>query len=176
MNAEANAEYGVASSRVTWLTNTLAVSAAVTRVDLESLAAEGLRAIIDLRADAEPRPQGLPPWEEAALATAHGLIYDQIPVEPPRLSDAVGHLVLRVLRAAPPPVLIHCTTGRRAATFGLIALACEQPRSLEHCLARGRAMGLDFDGMPRLTEFLQRYVTRHGGFYQQFEGAAPAAP
>jgi uncharacterized protein (TIGR01244 family) len=151
---------------VIWVTDAVAVSSALTLADLEGLAGEGVRSIIDLRADAEPRPQGLPPWEEATVAAAHGLVYEQLAVEPPRLSDAVGRLVLRALRAAPSPVLMHCTTGRRAGTFGLIALACEQPRSIGECLRRGRAMGLDFDGMPRLTEFLVQYVMRHGCFYQ----------
>jgi uncharacterized protein (TIGR01244 family) len=147
------------------LTAHLAVSAAVTREDIPRFAAAGFRSIIDLRADAEPRPRGLPPWEEAAIAAAHGLAYAQISVEPTRLSDAVGRLVLRALGEAAAPVLIHCTTGRRAGIFGLIALACEQRLSVEQCLARGRAIGLDFDGMPRLTDFLRQYVARHGRYY-----------
>lgn len=34
------------------------------------------------------------------------------------------------------------------------------------CLARGRGMGLDFAGMPRLTAFLRDYVRRYGRYYR----------
>ncbi|HWP65147.1 MAG TPA: sulfur transferase domain-containing protein [Candidatus Limnocylindria bacterium] len=147
------------------LTDRVAVSGALIAADLRRLASEGFRSILDLRAHGEPRPQGLAPWEEEVLAASAGLRYRQIPVEPHLLSDSLGHAVRRALCDTQPPVLLHCTTGRRAGTFGLIALAADEALTVEQCLARGRAMGLDFDGMPRLTAFLQNYVKRHGKHY-----------
>lgn len=148
------------------LTDRIAVSGALVEDDVRRLPVEGFRSIIDLRADGEPRPQGLAPWDEATLAAAAGLAYQQIAVEPPRLGDSLGHAIRRALCEAEPPVLMHCTTGRRAGTFGLVALACDEALTVEQCLARGRAMGLDFDGMPRLTRFLRDYVERHGKQYR----------
>jgi uncharacterized protein (TIGR01244 family) len=152
------------------LTDRITVSAALLEEDLRHLAAQGFRSIVDLRTDGEPRPRGLAPWEESPLAAREGLGYRQIPVEPHALDDALGHAVRQALREANAPVLLHCTTGRRAGTFGLIALACDEPLTVEDCLARGRAMGLDLDGMPRLTAFLRSYVTRHGKHYQTTTG------
>jgi uncharacterized protein (TIGR01244 family) len=152
-------------------TDRIAVSGALVEEDIRRLAAEGFRSIIDLRADGEPRPQGLAPWDEATLAAAAGLAYRQIPVEPPRLGDGLGHAVRRALYEAAPPVLLHCTTGRRAGTFGLVALACDEALTVEQCLARGRAMGLDFDGMPRLATFLREYAEKHGKHYRDLAAA-----
>lgn len=154
------------SMRLHRLTDRLAVSGALTADDIGRLRAMGFRSVIDLRADGEPRPQGIPPWEEAALAHEAALWYRQVPVEPQRLGDALGRTVRRAARAAPGPVLVHCTTGRRAGTFGLVLLACDEDVSVEECLARGRAMGLDFDGMPRLTKFLRDFVGRYGKHYR----------
>jgi uncharacterized protein (TIGR01244 family) len=143
------------------LTDRLSVSDAPTEHDLAELAAQGFRTIVDLRAEAEPRPRGLAPSEEEKLAARAGLAYRQIPIEPPRLAGPVGTLVRQALRQATPPVLLHCTTGRRAGVFGLLAVACEDGSTVETCLERGRSMGLDFEGMPRLTAFLKEYLARH---------------
>jgi uncharacterized protein (TIGR01244 family) len=148
------------------LTDRLAVAGALASEDLPLLAAAGYRSVVDLRAHGEPRPQGIAPWDEAVLAAAAGLAYEQIPIEPPGLGECSGHTVRRALRGADPLVLLHCTTGRRAGTFGLIALACEESLTIEDCLARGRGMGLDFAGMPRLTAFLRDYVRRYGRHYR----------
>ncbi len=148
------------------LTDRISISGALLDEDLRRLPARGFRSIVDLRTDGEPRPQGLAPWEEAPLATREGLGYRQIPVEPHVLDDALGHSVRQALQGANTPVLLHCTTGRRAGTFGLIALACDEVLTVEDCLVRGRRIGLDFDSMPRLTVFLRNYVTRYGKHYQ----------
>ena len=142
------------------LTERLTVSDAPTEGDLRQLVALGFRSIVDLRADGEPRPRGIAPWDEARLAAECGLTYHQIPVEPPRLGNHLGDLVRRVIRDARPPVLLHCTTGRRAGVFGLVVLACDERLPLEAYLDRERALGLDFEGMPRLSAFLERYVER----------------
>jgi uncharacterized protein (TIGR01244 family) len=153
------------------LDDRLAVSDAPTTDDLTRLHAAGFRSLVDLRADGEPRPRGLAPWEEARLAAAAGLAYRQVPVEPPRLGDQLAAAVRQAVRESPPPVLLHCTSGRRAGVFGLLILAGDQGLSLDACLERGRALGLDFDGMPRLTAFLRRWVSERGG-----RAAGPPAP
>jgi uncharacterized protein (TIGR01244 family) len=150
------------------LTDRLSVSDAPTEDELRELAARGLRSIVDLRADGEPRPRGLAPWEEARLATAIGITYHQVPVEPPRLGDHLGDLVRRTVRQAEAPVLLHCTTGRRAGVFGLIVLACDEQLPPEEYRKREHALGLNFEGMPRLSAFLQSYVGRRAA------GAPPA--
>ena len=134
--------------------------------DLPRLVSAGVRSIIDLRGDGEPRPQGLPPWEEAELARRAGLAYRQEPVEPPSLSDGLGHAVRRLVVEGTPRVLLHCTTGRRATVFGLLVLACEHALTVDECLQRGRSLGLEFNTMPRLTTFLRHYIERHGRWYQ----------
>jgi uncharacterized protein (TIGR01244 family) len=155
--------------KIHWLTDRFAISGALAADDIPRLKAIGFRSVIDLRGDGEPRPRGVAPWDEAMLARDAGLSYRQIAVEPPLLTTAVGHAVQRAAYDAPAPVLLHCTTGRRAATFGLILLACEDELTIDDCLARGRAMGVDFDGMPRLTVFLRDFVERYGKRYRVAE-------
>jgi uncharacterized protein (TIGR01244 family) len=144
------------------LTRQLLIGEAPTAEDLHGLVAAGVRTIVDLRTDEEPRPRGLAPWEEAARARQVGLSYLHIPVAPPSLSDELAGVIRRALAGATPRVFMHCTSGRRAGTFGLLVLACDQAVDTTECLRRGHALGLDFEGMPRLTAFLRRYVERHG--------------
>jgi uncharacterized protein (TIGR01244 family) len=154
------------------LSKEMLVSDAPTDADLPRLVAEGVRTIVDLRSDGEPRPRGIAPWDEARWAAALGIAYRQIPVEPPSLGDHLGNRVRRAIRGATPPTLLHCTTGRRAGVFGLIVIACAEHLSLDACLDRGRALGLDFDGMPRLRAFLEDYLARHA---EAFQAADPKA-
>ena len=149
-----------------WVNDRLAVADAPDGRALARLATEGFRTIVDLRGDGEPHPRGLPSCEEASAAQAVGLRYRQIPVEPQLLGDALAHAVRDVLANSPGPALLHCTTGRRAGTFALALAAIDEDLSVDDCLARGRAMGLDWDGMPRLTAFLRRFVERHGRHYR----------
>ena len=142
------------------LTDRLAVSDAPSEDELRTIEQQGFRTIIDLRADGEPHPRGIAPWKEARLATEMGLAYRQIPVEPPRLSKRLGDLIRQAVREATPPVLVHCTTGRRSGVFGLLVVACDERLTVASCLERGVGIGLDFDTMPRLTAFLQQYVER----------------
>jgi uncharacterized protein (TIGR01244 family) len=143
------------------LSDRLAVSGALTEDELRDLPALGYRSVLDLRSDGEPRPQGMAPWDEATLARRIGLAHRQIPVEPQLLHDTLGHAVRHAVAVLPAPVLLHCTTGRRAGTFGLALLACDEGLDVAACLERGRKMGLDFEGMPRLTAFLREFVGRY---------------
>jgi uncharacterized protein (TIGR01244 family) len=152
-----------------WVSDRLAVADAPDAEALAGLSADGFRTIVDLRSDGEPHPRGLPSWEEAAAARAVGLRYRQIPVEPQLLGDALAHAVRNAIEYAPGPLLLHCTSGRRAVTFGLLLAAIDEDLSVEECFARGRAMGVDWDGMPRLAAFLRRYVERHGRHYRADE-------
>jgi uncharacterized protein (TIGR01244 family) len=144
----------------------ISVSGALTDDDVRRLVMDGFHGIVDLRSDGEPRPQGIAPWDEARLAKEVGLTYRQITVEPQMLGDGLARAVLQAIRSSPSPVLVHCTTGRRAGTFALLQLASEQDLSVDDCLACGRAMGLDFDGMPRLAKFLREFVEGHGKHYR----------
>jgi uncharacterized protein (TIGR01244 family) len=157
------------------LTDRLAISDAPTEDELRELAAGGFRSIVDLRGDGEPRPRGVAPWEEARLAAASGLAYHQVPVEPPRLGDYLGDLVRRTVREAKPPVLLHCTTGRRAGVFGLIILACDERLPSEAYRSRARDLGLNFEGMPRLSAFLESYVGHRAASAEPSDGGPAAA-
>ena len=142
------------------LTDRIAVSDAPSEDELRTAARQGFRTIIDLRADGEPHPRGVAPWKEARLATEIGLVYRQIPVEPPRLSNRLGDLIRQAVREATPPVLLHCTTGRRSGVCGLLVVACDERLTVASCLERGASIGLDFESMPRLSAFLKQYVER----------------
>jgi uncharacterized protein (TIGR01244 family) len=143
------------------LTDRLLIGDAPMADDLPALVAAGIRTIVDLRTDDEPRPRGLAPWDEAERAHEAGLTYVHIPVSPPSLSDELARAIRHAVAAATPGVFMHCTSGRRAGALGLLVVACAEGIDVAECLRRGRALGLDFEGMPRLTAFLRRSVERH---------------
>jgi len=93
--------------------------------ELAALHRDGVRAVIDLRTDAEPPGAHLGPTEEADLARAYGMEAIRIPVTMARVGKADLDAVGEALRNAPKPVLIHCASGKRAGMIALVHTAIE---------------------------------------------------
>jgi uncharacterized protein (TIGR01244 family) len=137
----------------------LAISGALTQGDLEQLATQGYRSIIDLRSDDEPAIGGLRPSQERQCAAGMNLSYLQLPVIFPKLEPTCINLVRDALERAMPPVLLHCASGRRAGYLALIYLGCQGRWSAEQCLDHASRLGLDIDGMSAMRDILVKYVT-----------------
>ncbi|SPH24894.1 Beta-lactamase hydrolase-like protein [Defluviimonas aquaemixtae] len=124
----------------------LSVSPQVMPSDVPALKAEGFRAIICNRPDAEAADQ--PGHEEmSAAATAEGLEFIYLPVTPGIVTDETARAFGQALRDLPGPVLAYCRTGTRSATLWSLSEANRRP--LPDILGAAKAAGYDMNGVAR---------------------------
>jgi uncharacterized protein (TIGR01244 family) len=133
--------------------------------EIARLGAQGVRTLIDLRTSEEPVSGGLTPAEEQECACLAGVRYVQIPVGATSLDSRRVADVRGALWTAESPLVLHCASGGRAATFALIHVGCQRGWTVERCLEEGAALGVDYENLPRLRDFLARYVRRHSRAY-----------
>ncbi len=145
---------------LTTLNERLAVAGTLVYADMAEIAQRGYRMLIDLRADGEPAAGGLSPDEVRQCAPAFGFMYVQVPIVMATLDDAVIEAVRRLLRDTTGPVLLHCTSGRRAGAVGLLHLCCEEGASIEQYVAQAQALSLDWESLPSLGAFCRGYLAR----------------
>ena len=132
----------------------VAIAGALAQTDIERLAQQGYRTIIDLRTDDEPVPHGLRPVEVGECAANLNLHYQQIPITLARVDTRCINRVRGALERAETPVLLHCASGRRAGFFALIHLGCQGRWSAEKCLSHAPCIGLDLESMPAMRDLL----------------------
>lgn len=98
----------------------LAVSPQVHPHEIERIAADGFKAIINNRPDGEAPDQ--PSSEQIeAQATRHGLACWHIPVVPGEATEADARAFARAVEQADGPVLAFCRTGNRSAQLAKMA-------------------------------------------------------
>lgn len=108
-----------------------------TEEQLRAAAEQGYVAVVRVRGEGEPMQV-----EEAALAAELGLAYHHIPLSSPDDLDAerVGKLSA-ILKDAGGPVLLHCSSGNRAAAI-LALQRRSEGLSADEALQIGQAAGL----------------------------------
>lgn len=136
----------------------MAIAGTLTRDDLEEIRRRGYRVVLDLRVHDEPVAGGLSPAQEAVEARKLDLEYHCVEVSLHALDDCVVERLRGALATLPGRVVVHCASGRRAAVFAILDLACREGWSAQECLTRLRALGFDGDEMPALRELLVRHV------------------
>jgi uncharacterized protein (TIGR01244 family) len=124
----------------------------LTRRDLDRLARQGVRSIVDLREEGEPGQQ-LSPNVAAAWAHACDLEYRRVSVSVEHLVPQHADLFLQALEASPRPVYVQSAKGLRAAAFLILSLALDQGLDVPGALGRARALDL-----PALSPVLERFV------------------
>jgi uncharacterized protein (TIGR01244 family) len=127
----------------------ISAAGALDRDDIEALAAQGVRTIVNNRPDGEDRGQ-LPAAEAGAVAAAHGVAYHHIPVTGPSLSKADVDAFAAVLASAEEPVVAHCRSGTRSALlWALVRLRDgDDPVAL---IAQARRYGIDIAALPAVA-------------------------
>jgi protein tyrosine phosphatase (PTP) superfamily phosphohydrolase (DUF442 family) len=122
---------------------------------LETLKAEGVKAIINLRVPTEHRAK-----EEEAKAKELRLKYFNIPIA---FGDPKEEQVTEFLKltddAENLPAYIHCAAGIRVGAFWMIRRVLRDRWSFEK--ARKEAETIGFKESPHLDEFVQRYLQKH---------------
>lgn len=128
--------------------------------ELDALRDQGVRAVIDLRTDAETFTDTLAPEAEAAKVRARGMEYTRVPVSTQGVSAADLDRVGTALRGAPKPVLIHCGSGKRAGMTAVVHSAVETGMPGREMLEMARNLDLVF-GDPEQQEVFADYVDQH---------------
>jgi uncharacterized protein (TIGR01244 family) len=127
----------------------LAAAGALSRADIEALAASGVKTIVNNRPDGED-PGQLPAAEARRLCVAHGIAYHHIPFVGATLSRADIDAFDAVLKSAPQPVVAHCRSGTRSTMIWALTRIRqgEDPATL---VALGARNGVDIAALPALA-------------------------
>ncbi len=127
-----------------------------TREELERLAQEGFKTVVNLRTAGEQN-QPLSPEAEGEVARKAGLDYLHIPVASTDPRPEQVDQFREKLSGLPGPVLVHCASGKRSGVFAVLRLAGQDGLSGEEALARARTLGFDWKS-PELEGFVRRYL------------------
>lgn len=141
------------------LNNEIAISGQPSAADLDELASQGFRTIVNLRTEDEP---GILEDEEREVEN-RALNYSSIPVSPQTLDDlSVARFSQALESVDGTPALIHCKSGGRAGLMALLHLAVKSGWSVQQTLEVGHEMG---DLAPSETSpyraFFEDYLRRH---------------
>jgi len=119
------------------------------RKDIEALAAQGVRTIVNNRPDGEDWGQ-LSAADARAVAAAHSVAYHHIPFTMASLSKAEVDAFAAVLAGAEQPIVAHCRSGTRSALlWALVRLRDgDDPAGLIGQAARS---GIDIAALPAIA-------------------------
>ncbi|GAB2499496.1 sulfur transferase domain-containing protein [Pseudoxanthomonas sangjuensis] len=105
---------------------------------IDALAAQGVRTVIDLRTDDEDRG-----YDEAAELESRGLAYHRLPIAGAQdLTPANAAALKRLLDASGDGVLLHCASGNRVGALLALMAAQQEGATPEQALELGRRAGL----------------------------------
>ena len=104
---------------------------------IQLLAEDGYKTVIDLRTPEEPRG-----FDETEAAQENGLTYVNIPVTPATLDQATIDRFLKAMKRAERPLLLHCSTSNRVGGLYYAWLVLEKGVAPEQALNRAKAAGL----------------------------------
>ena len=131
----------------------LSAAGRLDRLDIEALAAEGARTIINNRPDGED-PGQLPAAEARRIAEAHGIAYHHIPITAATLSRADVDAFAVALRDATAPVVAHCRSGTRSTLLWALTRMREGADSLS-LIAEAAQHSIDIAGLPTVAARLR---------------------
>lgn len=120
---------------------------------IQLLAEEGYKMVVDLRMPGEPR--GFP---EAEAVRENGMTYVNVPVNPEALDPASLDQFFEAMKKVEEPVLIHCGSSNRVGAFLYAWWVLEKGMPAGEALAKARAAGLQ----PPLAVKIQKLVDERG--------------
>ena len=104
---------------------------------VQLLAEEGYRGVIDLRLPGEARD-----FDEPEAARLSGLVYINIPVTPETLDQAAIDRFVNAMRTLERPLIVHGSTADRPAALLYAWLVLEKKERPERALEQARSAGL----------------------------------
>ena len=133
--AKAPETYGVANA--TFPEPGVMAAGQPTGEQIQLLAEDGYKTVIDLRAPEEPHG-----FDEPEAARQNGLTYVNIPVTPATLDQATLDRFLEAMEKAERPLLLHCSSSNRVGGLLYAWLVLEKGVAPEEALRRAKAAGL----------------------------------
>lgn len=116
----------------------LAIAGQITPDQLQEIAQEGFKSVLNLRSpDEEGFPIGEPEQVEAL-----GLNYNNIPIKVEAINDEITTRVFRVINELPKPILVHCSSAKRAAALVLMYIAMRQGATFKQAFNQAEQLGL----------------------------------
>lgn len=131
------------------VSDNLSVAGQITPKELQKLAAEGFKSVLNLRASDEA---GFLSGEQQQ-AEELGLEYANIPLQPKQSDQELTQQAIELVNDLPKPILIHCAGGARAGGIALIATAIQEGLSYEEITHKAKELGISLE-QPHLKEFL----------------------
>jgi uncharacterized protein (TIGR01244 family) len=118
---------------------------------LQLLAEEGYKTVIDLRPATEPHG-----YDEPQAARENGMAYVNVPVDLQTLDQAAIDKFLEAMRKAERPVLLHCATSNRVGALYYAWLVLEEDVPARAAMAKAKASGLR---SPELVQKIEKLVS-----------------
>lgn len=138
------------------ITDDITVAAQPSEAELQALAGEGFRTVLNLRHDGEDH-QPLAPAAEGEVVREAGMAYVTLPVSMKDAGPALVDRFREALSKADKPAFVHCKLGKRAGAFVMMDHAVKQGWSGQETLDQAAAMGFDCDS-EKLADFVRDYV------------------
>ena len=120
------------------ITNELAIAGQLTLDELQQLAEEGYRSVVNLRS---PNEIGFLDVEQQKVEPL-GLRYVNIPIQTKDLSHDDVLPIIEKLVGMPKPMLVHCDSGIRSSIIVLLYIAIEQGMRVEDAFQKVVKLGL----------------------------------
>jgi uncharacterized protein (TIGR01244 family) len=118
---------------------------------LQLLAEEGYKTVIDLREAEEPHG-----FNEPEAARQNGLAYVNVPVSLQTLDQATVDKFLEAMKKAKRPVLLHCASSNRVGALYYAWLVLEEDVPARAAMAKAKAAGLSH---PELVQKVEKLVS-----------------
>jgi len=126
--------------------------------ELESLANDGVRSVVNFRTAGE-EDQPLSPEEEGEKVKAAGMNYLHIPVSMDGMDMSQVDEFRKQYTSLSGPVFAHCKSGKRAGAMMMMHTAVENGMTGEQALEQAKNMGFECD-QPELEQFVKEYVNQ----------------
>jgi uncharacterized protein (TIGR01244 family) len=131
------------------VSDNLSVAGQITPKELQQLATEGFKSVLNLRASDE---EGFLNDEQQQVKDL-GLEYANIPLQAKQSDQEQTQKAIEQIDNLPKPVLIHCAGGARAGGIALIATAIQEGLSYEEVTQRAIELGISLE-QPHFKQFL----------------------
>lgn len=118
---------------------------------LQLLAEEGYKTVIDLRPAEEPHG-----FNEPEAARENGMAYVNVPVDLQTLDQAAIDKFMEAIRKAERPVLLHCASSNRVGALYYAWLVLEEDVPARAAMAKAKASGLR---SPELIQKIEKLVS-----------------
>ncbi len=129
-------------------------------VDLAALAAQGFKAVVNLRHLGEVT-RAFDPVEEGRLVAGLGLGYVHLPTAVEDLSADTVRAFREQVADLPGPVYVHCGLGQRAATLALIVEAEASGTAAAEAITAVELQGQSIT--PKVKGFITSYLWSRAG-------------